>query len=93
MANVVSSPPTLWRAVDPTAGDYDCVAERGRNVRALRIITPSGTSNPAVVWREDGEAADFTCALVAGTVEFFTGNFTHVRQTGTSSGLTIMGAV
>ena len=90
---IISSPPIRWQAVDASGGDYDAVSERGRNLRALRVITPSGTSNAAVRWREDGLDADFDCQLVPGTVEIFTGDSTHIRQAGTSSGLTIMGAV
>ena len=92
MADLNTSPPRSWRVVDLTSADYDCVAQRGRNLRALRVITPSGATSPVLTWREDGETADHPCPLVPGTTETFTGDFTHIRQT-TINALSVEGAI
>ena len=90
---ITSSPPVRWRRVDVSSADYDFMASRGERGRAIRVITPSGTSNPQITFREKDENADLTMNLAAGQIEVIPGDFTHIRRAGTTSTLVIYDAV
>ena len=90
---ITSSPPIGWHTVDLSSADWDFLAMTGRKGRALRVVVPTGTANPQVTFREDGVSADLAMVLAAGQIEIIPGDFTHVRRTGTTSGITIYGAV
>ena len=58
--------------------------------RMVRFYTPGGLTTPAAVIRMLDDDADLTLQLPEGT-EYLAGAVTHVRNTGTTTGVIITG--
>ena len=87
---ITTDPPTTSEQADFSGADHEFALLGTGYARQIRVYTPGGLTAPTVAVRFLNDAADRSFPLAEGA-EYIAGAITHIRQTGTTTGLVITG--